>query len=101
MTEHQTPPEPANLRFLRRLVTVLTATMILGIAAVVVLMALRLQAPSRPLLPDEVSLDPGISAVAFTQGQGWYAVVTSDDRILIYDAQTQALRQEIQVTSGE
>ncbi|MEO1365431.1 MAG: DUF6476 family protein, partial [Pseudomonadota bacterium] len=31
----ETPPEPANLRFLRRLVTVLTAIMICGVVTVV------------------------------------------------------------------
>lgn len=41
-------PEPANLRFLRRLVTVLTAVMILGIAAVVGLLVLRLSTPPGP-----------------------------------------------------
>lgn len=91
---HNQTEEPANIRFLRRLVTVLTATMILGLLVLITLIVIRLQAPSI-ILPDQVSLPEGVTATAYTQGQGWFAVVTDDERILIYDGQSGALRQEI------
>jgi hypothetical protein len=92
------PPEatPANLRFLMRLVTVLTATMILGVITVVALLVIRLNGAG-PVLPESVTLPGGATAVAVTQGQGWYAVVTDDDRILIFDGITRSLRQTVTV----
>jgi hypothetical protein len=95
------PPEPRNLRFLRLLVTVLTAVMILGIAAIVGLLTLRLSTPPRPVLPDNVALPDGVRANAVTFGAGWYAVVTDDDRILIFDNASGALRQSVPIGNGQ
>ena len=94
-------PEPANLRFLRRLVTVLTAVMILGIAAVVGLLVLRLSTPPRPMLPETVTLPDGVRAEAVTFGAGWYAVVTDAHTILIFDSATGALRQSVEITPAQ
>ncbi len=77
-------PDAKGLRFLRRLVTVLTATMILGVLAIVVLLVIRLQAPRPPLFPDTIALPEGTTATAITRGDGWIAVVTDGNRILIY-----------------
>ena len=90
-------PEPANLRFLRRLVTLLTAVMICGVLVVIGLLVTRL-GRNTPPLPAEITLPNGAQARAFTQGPDWYAVVTSDDQILIYDRLTGALRQTVQIT---
>ncbi|WP_047995669.1 DUF6476 family protein [Puniceibacterium sp. IMCC21224] len=87
-------PEPANLKFLRRLVTVLTVTMIAGLIIVLGLLVTRLGARG-PALPDTITLPDGTSATAFTQGDNWYAVVTKDNRILIFDRLTGALRQTV------
>lgn len=76
--------EARSLRFLRRLVTVLTATMILGVLAIVVLLVIRLQTPAGPFIPDALILPEGVRATAYTQGTGWIAIVTEDDEILIY-----------------
>ena len=94
-------PEPANLRFLRRLVTVLTLVMILGIAAVVGLLVLRLSTPPRPVLPATVKLPDGVRAEAVTFGAGWYAVVTDADTILIFDSATGALRQSGEIAPAQ
>ena len=98
------PPEPPNLRFLRRLVTVLTATMILGIATIVVLLFIRFSAETpaqtatpAPPLPDVVTLPAGVQALAVTTGPGWYAIVTRADQILVFDSETGELRQEIEI----
>ena len=89
--------EARNLRFLRRLVTALTATMILGVLAIVVLLVIRLQAPSGPFVPDAIVLPEGVTATAYTQGTGWIAIVTSDDEILIYDPDGHRLLRRIPI----
>jgi len=73
-------PEPANLRFLRRLVTVLTATMILGLLTIVVLFVIKfVNIDTSPMiLPDAITLPEGESARAVTQGQGWIGIVSVD-----------------------
>ncbi len=96
------PPEPLNIQFLKRLVTILTATMILGISAIFVLMFIRLgaetPAQSAPVLPDQITLPSGMTAQAVTAGQGWYAVVTQNNQILIFDQTTGDLRQTVEIT---
>ncbi|PLS22275.1 DUF6476 family protein [Neptunicoccus cionae] len=91
--------EPANLRFLRRLVTILTATMILGLLAIFAVLVMRFSTNSGPALPDSITLPDGSEATAFTQGGDWYAIVTAEDTILIYDRTTGELRQTVQIDS--
>ena len=71
------PEEPANLKFLRLLVTILTATMIIGLVVIVTLIVIRYRDQSAPL-PDSITLPSGAVATAYTQGRDWYAVVTED-----------------------
>ncbi len=80
-----------------RLVTVLTATMILGLLVIVTLFVTRFRSAPEMVLPESITLPEGARATAFTQGTGWLAVVTADGRILIYDRQSGALRQEVKV----
>lgn len=95
--------EPTHIRFLRRLVTILTATMIIGITAIFVLLFIRVNgetpAQTGPLLPDQITLPEGVTAQAITAGQGWYAIVTQDNRILIYDQNTGDLRQTVEISN--
>jgi hypothetical protein len=95
--------EARNLRFLRRLVTLLTAVMILGLVTVVALLVIRLQAPAPASLPlpEAIALPEGATARAFTQGTDWYAVVTDGDEILIFDRATGALRQRVAITPAQ
>ncbi len=86
------------VKYLRLLVTVLTATMILGFIVIVVLFVIRFSDAFGPKLPDTITLPEGTKASAFTQGGNWYAVVTTDDRILIYDRDTNELRKEITIS---
>jgi hypothetical protein len=94
-------PEPANLRWLRRLVTVLMVVMILGITLIVGLLFLRVNGVSTPAdgltLPDTIALPDGERALAVTAGDGWSAVVTETQRILVFDAQSGALRQTVEI----
>ena len=90
------------LRFLRALVTTLTAVMIVGIVAVVALLVIRMpdaEALTAAPVPEALRLPDGTSATAFTRGRDWFAVVTADDRILIYGADGM-LRQEVRVETG-
>src|SRR6056297_4293938 len=89
MSDTPQPVSPATLKFLARLVTVLTATMIVGLLVITGLLVTRLGGGPTPLaLPDAIALPDGARATAFTRGAGWYAVVTDDDRILVYDAES-------------
>lgn len=89
-------PEPGNLRALRLLVTTLTVVMILGVVVVVGLLVTRLSDKTPPL-PDQIALPAGARALAVTAGPGWYAVVTQDQRILIFDATSGRLRQTVEI----
>lgn len=89
---------PLSVRLLQWLVIGLTASLILGVIAVVVVIVIRFPmggAPA-PLLPDTITLPAGTTAQAVTVGPDWYAVVTGD-AILIYDRDTGALRQRVEV----
>jgi uncharacterized protein DUF6476 len=90
--------EPANLRFLRILVTVLTATMIIGVVTIITLLVIRLQGdPSTTPLPAEITLPDGTKATAFTQSGDWYAVITAGNEILIFNREDGTLRQRIEI----
>ncbi|MBK0326895.1 hypothetical protein I5535_06250 [Rhodobacteraceae bacterium F11138] len=101
MTDPSQPvPEPANLRFLRRLVTTLTAVMIFGLLVIVGLLVMRFSQDHAPVpapLPDSIVLPQGTVARAVTFGGNWYAVVTTDDRILIFDSASAELQQSIRI----
>jgi hypothetical protein len=89
-------PEPANLRFLRRMVTVLTATMIGGVILITALIVIRYNQSASPL-PETITLPDGATATAFTQARNWYAVVTEDDQILIFSRDSGRLMQTINI----
>ncbi len=93
---------PPHLRFLKTLVTVLTATMIFGLLTIIALLVIRLPGPAAgPVLPDAVKLPEGVIASAVTFGPGWYAIVTEGGaEILIFDAASGVLRQRVAVVPG-
>ncbi|WP_377188665.1 DUF6476 family protein [Ruegeria meonggei] len=95
-SEPQEPQETPQLRLLRRMVMLLTAVMIGGVLVTFALIVIRLS-DRTPTLPDQVELPNGAKAQAVTIGSNWYAVVTDDDRILIFDKTTGRQRQEITV----
>ncbi len=86
--------------FLRRLVTVLTLTMIAGVVLIIGLIVMSFYAVPTPL-PEAISLPGGAGAVAFTQGPDWYAVVTDRDQILIFDRVTCRLTQTVDITPAQ
>ena len=89
--------DPLNLRVLRILVTVLTVVMIVGLIAVVITFVTRFPGGDGVDLPEQVTLPEGVNASAVTMGAGWYAVVTDDDRSLIFDRASGALRQTVEI----
>jgi len=96
--------EPANLRFLRILVTVLTGSMIAGLVAIIVLVVIRVPQVVRTVadpapLPATITLPDGSEATSFTQGSDWYAVVTKKNEILIFNRTDGTLRQRIQIAA--
>jgi Flp pilus assembly protein protease CpaA len=99
-TDAPDPALPPSLRFLKWLVILLTLTMIGGVITVVGLLVTRMpqafQSPA-PTLPEGFILPEGAEAEAVTFGTGWIAVVTQDDRILIFGRDGR-LRQEIAIS---
>lgn len=89
--------EMRNLAFLRRLVSVLTATMILGVLAITTLLFLRLNQaqPAAMPLPEALTLPGGTRALAVTYTRERILVITEEDELLIFDAQGEELRQRI------
>ena len=95
-TPDQKPaPEPANIRFLRRLVTVLTATMVGGLFIIIALLVIRFSSETLSV-PDEITLPDGTTPVAVTYGRGWYGVVSTDNQLLIYGLDG-TLRQTVEI----
>ena len=85
MTEPFEPEKDVpHLAFLRRLVTVLSFTMIAGMVMLIALFVIRFQ-DSGIDLPKAITLPDGKRPVAFTQTRSWYAVVSADDQILIFN----------------
>ncbi|RLK10269.1 hypothetical protein CLV75_0238 [Ruegeria conchae] len=76
------------------MVMLLTAVMIGGVLVTFALIVIRLS-DRTPKLPDQIELPDGAKAQALTIGNNWYAVVTEDNRIMIFDKTTGKLRQEI------
>lgn len=76
---------PPSLRFLKGLVITLMITMILGVIAVVATLVTRMPDGTAPVLPNSLTLPEGETATAVTMGQGWFAVVTASQNILIFD----------------
>ncbi|MFW8594822.1 DUF6476 family protein [Cribrihabitans neustonicus] len=95
-SESDIQQEPPQIRFLRRLVTTLTVVMIGGLLVVIALLVIRLSGEDLAL-PAEITLPEGVTAEAVTLGRGWIAVVSTENKILIFDRATGALKQEVEI----
>lgn len=91
---------PPSLRFLKGLVITLMITMIVGVITVVGLLVTRMpDASANPVLPEGLVLPAGTAAEAVTIGKGWFAVVSSDQKLLIYGIDG-SLKQTIDITAA-
>lgn len=70
--------------------------MIAGVVTLVGLLVIRL-GDTTPPLPSEISLPEGITAIGFSQGEGWYAILTDNNLMLIYNRFTGELAQEVAI----
>ena len=75
-------PEPTNLQFLRKLVTILTATMILGMVAIFTLLVIRLQ-PTSNIFPNVVALPETTNILSISRTPNELIVTTNDKFIYI------------------
>ena len=76
--------------------------MIVGVITVVGLLVTRMPGAIQPglPLPEEIILPDGTKAQAFTQAAKWYAVVTTNDHILVFSRKNGALLQDIAINSA-
>lgn len=91
---------PPSLRLLKWLVILLTLTMIGGVITVVALIVTRMPQALRsnaPTVPAELALPGDATPAAVTFGTGWIAVVTTDNRILVFDSNG-VLQQEVTIS---
>ncbi|MEM7643888.1 MAG: DUF6476 family protein [Pseudomonadota bacterium] len=82
MSDNEDPGLPPDLRFLKALVTILTAVMIVGVITIVALLVIRLPS-GKPTLPDDLALPAGVGVHAVTQTPTRWLVTTTDERLLI------------------
>lgn len=89
-------PHPPELRFIKRLVVVLTSVMILGLIVIIGLLVTRLGlAPAPVALPESITLPEGMRPDAITLSAEWVIVLTREETILLYDRRSGQLRHEI------
>ncbi len=91
---------PPELKWLKWLVIALAGVMIAGFLVLIAAIVIRLDAAPALPLPESIALPQGAEAMAFTQGRDWIAVVTTDDRVLIYGRDGD-LRQSMGINRAE
>lgn len=93
-------PDAGMVKYLRTLVTVLTSVMILGFIVLIALLVTRFPgdpAPHFAGLPESIHLPAGAAPLAYTETPDWYAIVTQDNRVLIFSKSDNRLVQTIQI----
>ena len=76
------PTEPANLQFLRRLVTTLTATMIVGLIAIFTVLVIRLQSPVA-IFPKITALPEGTQVISVSRSPRELIVIDQNRKIYL------------------
>ena len=76
------PSEPANLQFLRRLVTTLTATMIVGLIAIFTVLVIRLQSPVA-IFPKITALPEGTQVISVSRSPRELIVIDQNRKIYL------------------
>ena len=90
------PPEPANLRFLRRLVTTLTATMILGLITIFAVLVIRLQTTS-PMFPEITALPADTDVISISRTTNELVVIDKARKMYILSLDGKIIVQELEL----
>lgn len=90
------PAEPANLRFLRRLVTTLTATMILGLVAIFTVLVIRLQ-PTNEVFPEILALPKKTEVLSISRTSSEIIVISQEKIIYVLSFDGKKLLQTFQI----
>jgi len=100
-------PEPPRIRALRRLVTLLTLSAIIGVLVVAATLVIRLGQPLTPrfdlraVAADSIAAPEGEAIVAAGAAQGALILVTRDaegaERLHLYDAASGALIRTVRI----
>tara|TARA_B100000787_G_scaffold53845_1_gene39089 strand:- start:93 stop:404 length:312 start_codon:yes stop_codon:yes gene_type:complete len=90
------PPEPANLQFLRRLVTTLTATMILGLIAIFAVLVIRLQTTS-PMFPEISALPADTEVISISRTRDELVVIDQARNIYIVSLDGKTIMQKFEL----
>ncbi len=95
--EDDAPPLPADLRFLKTLVTVLTAVMILGVITIVMLLVIRLNGGGAPVLvhPEVFEIPDGVETVGYSVIDGYTVIIGDDGVIRVFASDTRRLMDEL------
>lgn len=90
---------PPQLRWLKRLVTVLTVTMIGGVLAISALLVIRLNAQSTPVViaPGDFVLPEGVGLVGLSVIDGRVIVVGDDAVIRVFDGESRVMIREMEI----
>lgn len=86
------------MRFVKRLVTVLTATMIAGLLVIITLFVIRFREPAPLALPENLALPAGATATAITTTRDRVIVLTEEGEVFVF-APTGELRQRVRLSS--
>jgi hypothetical protein len=92
--------DPANLRFLRRLVTALTLVMIFGVITIVGLLVIRLNDDASPLLvhPELYPLGPDETLTGYAEtASGRIIIITDTPEILILSTDGREIAERIPI----
>lgn len=93
-------PLPPNLRFLRMLVTVLTAVMILGVITIVALLVIRLGDHGQPILvhPEVFDIPEGVNTLGYSVVDGYTVIVGDDQVIRVFASDTRELVNQLDLS---
>jgi hypothetical protein len=94
-SEDEETAMPPDVRFVKRLVVILTSVMIAGLVLIVGLLVVRVtQTPPPLVLPDSITLPEGTTPEAVTLARDW-VLVLADGEILLFDRATGTLAHRI------
>ena len=89
-------PEPANLRFLRRLVTTLTAIMILGLIAIFAVLVIKLQTTTA-IFPEITALPASAEVLSISRTATELIIIDQTRTIYILSLDGKTIVQKIKL----